>query len=163
MAVAALAGLTACGSDGSEQSEAVVEDRQAFMENRAVEICVGDGTFQFEMTLKFDSNLDANGRGPFPLHGGWCGTDWPDVAGSVYDTEGSRIMWIVAGNPLIGTPYVGVTCRPDSRSDPRYVSTSHRFDEGGTFSFPCDPYTVDVVRERDSSVKKHFSVTVNPR
>lgn len=167
MAVAALAGLTACGSDGSDGADAeadpTVEDRQAFYSVRGTEICVGDGTYQNEMTLKFENSTNANGNGPFPLHGGWCGSNSLVIKGNVYDGAGSRIIYIGAGNPEIGYPQVTVTCRPDSKSDPRYVSTTHKFDDGETFSFPCDPYKVDVERESDSPEQKHFRVMVNPR
>ena len=162
MVVVAVAGLTGCGSDGSDRSDSVFGDRQAFMENRAIEICVGDGTYRFEMRLKFDENFDANGKGPFPLQGGWCGSSWPAVRGNVYAADGSRVMEIEAGNPPIGYPYVRVTCRPDSRSDPNWATTPHAFNVDEAFSFACNPYKVDVVRERDSTNKKHFDVMVNP-
>jgi len=160
LVVVATLGLIGCGGDDTERSTGRSPDRQAFYQVRGTFLCVGDQADAGALRLQYESSRDANGNGPFPLSGNWCGSNPNGIAGTVTNPDGTVVFRIFATNPEIGAPGVVLTCRHGSKSDPDYRQEQKRFSVDETHTFRCNPYTVEVERQSDTDVQKRFQAWV---
>lgn len=148
----AVLGLTGCGSDSSDTSNADGTERLAAF--KTVDLCVGDRAWDriVGATVTYDGQK-INGAGPFPLEGNWCDTSDVDfVTGSIRLADGSLLAKVQAGD--IFGQRVNFDCRSKGWGSPKSLAP------GEQTTYSCEQWQFDVIREPDSGGLKHFQVWV---